>query len=184
MVLISGGIDSAACVHLFQKQQSRVRGIHIAYGQPADQRESAAASAIAAHYRIPLSTVYLVGSRHKVGGEIFGRNAFLLFTALMEIDIRPALLALGIHSGTPYPDCSPRFIATVQATIDLQCAGSIKVVAPFLEWAKSDIWRYCITEHVPLELTYSCELGLTQPCGKCSSCKDLETLRVCQKIDT
>jgi 7-cyano-7-deazaguanine synthase len=153
------------------------------YGQPAAKHEAAAATAIAHHYRIPLTFVRLVGGRPKSDGELLGRNAFLLFTALMEIKAISAFLALGIHSGTPYYDCSSSFITTVQTIIDGQCDGRIRVVAPFLEWTKKEIWEYCIEHRVPTDLTYSCERGLDHPCGICLSCRDLEALRVCEKLN-
>ena len=183
-VLLSGGIDSAACVGLYREQQFAVNGIHISYGQVPAAREVAAARSVASHYAVPLKVVRLVGGHLKTPGELLGRNAFLLFSALMELEERSSLLALGIHSGTPYYDSSPRFLASVQALVDGQCDGRIRVVAPFLEWTKRDIWDYCIEHAVPIDLTYSCERGSSQPCGDCLSCRDLEALRACQKLHT
>lgn len=178
-ILVSGGVDSAACIDFYQNQGFTVSGLHITYGQPAAQHEAAAATAIAAHYRMPLALVQLVGSRPKTDGEILGRNAFLLFTALMEIKALSAIIALGIHAGTPYYDCSPNFLTVSQSIVDGQCDGRIRIVAPFLEWTKKEIWDYCIAHRVPIDLTYSCERGLDHPCGICLSCRDMEALRVC-----
>ena len=47
VVLLSGGMDSAACVDFFKRQRIPVRGLHITYGQPAGQQEAPAAKAIA-----------------------------------------------------------------------------------------------------------------------------------------
>lgn len=176
-VLLSGGIDSAACVDLYQRQHFIVQGLHVTYGQPAAKRESVAASAIANYYRIPLVQISMIGARPKSEAEFLGRNALLLFIALLELDPRAAMLVLGVHSGTAYYDCSPSFLSTVQAIIDGQCDGRIKVAAPFLNWTKKQIWEYCVEYHVPLELTYSCERGLDQPCGGCLTCRDLEAIR-------
>lgn len=183
VVLLSGGLDSAACVDFFQRQRLLVKGLYVTYGQPAGQQEAAAATAIADYYRIPITLIRLFGIRPKSDGELLGRNAFLLFTALMEIDTPTAIVALGVHSGTPYYDCSPSFITTVQAIIDGQCDGRIRILAPFLEWTKKEIWDYCLENKVPIDLTYSCERGLEHPCGVCLSCRDLEALRVCEKLN-
>ena len=182
VVLVSGGIDSAACIDFFQRQEFNVSGIHIDYGQLAAGHEAAAASAVAKHYGVSLSFCELRGAGQKSAGELIGRNAFLLFTALMELNKQPAILVLGIHSGTPYTDCSSRFVADVQPLVDAHCNGRVQVVAPFLEWSKREIWDYCLTHGIPIELTYSCELGLSQPCGACLSCRDLEILRACPKF--
>jgi 7-cyano-7-deazaguanine synthase len=183
IVLVSGGMDSAACIDFYQRQGFAVSGLHMTYGQPAADHEIAAATAVARHYSIPLTLVQLVGGRPKSDGELLGRNAFLLFAALMEIEVFSAILALGIHSGTPYYDCSSNFLTTVQSIVDGQCDGRIQVAAPFLEWTKKEIWDYCLKHQVPINLTYSCERGLDHPCGICLSCRDLEVLRVCEKLD-
>lgn len=182
VVLVSGGVDSAACVDFYERQRLAVSGLHVTYGQPAARHEAAAATAIAHYYGIPLTLIRLVGARPKSDGELLGRNALLLFTALMELDARSAILALGVHSGTPYYDCSSSFLATVQSIVDGQSDGRIRVVAPFLEWTKKEIWDYCLEHRVPIDLTYSCERGLDHPCGVCLSCRDLEALRACQKL--
>lgn len=179
LILISGGLDSAACIDFYQRQQLTVSGLHVTYGQPAARHEAAAATAVAHHYGISLTLIQHIGARPKSDAELLGRNAFLLFTALMEIDACSAILALGVHSGTPYYDCSSSFLSTVQTIVDGQCDGRIRVAAPFLEWTKKQIWDYCLKYRVPIELTYSCERGLDQPCGICLSCRDLEALRAC-----
>ena len=68
--------------------------------------------------------------------KFLGRNAFLLFAALTEIEAFSAILLLGVHSGTPDYDCSSNFISAIQSIIDGQCDGRIRVVAPFLEWTE------------------------------------------------
>jgi 7-cyano-7-deazaguanine synthase len=155
-----------------------VSGFHVTYGQAAAHREGVAAQAIANHYQIPLTIVTLGGAYSKSDGEIRGRNAFLIFTALMELEaINPTVLAIGIHSSTSYYDCSPGFLYAIQAIVDGLCDGCFRVAAPFLDWTKSEIWAYCIKHRIPVDLTYSCEMGLDQPCGLCLSCRDLEALR-------
>jgi 7-cyano-7-deazaguanine synthase len=183
VVLVSGGVDSAACIDFYKRQGLAVRGLHVTYGQSAARHEATAATAIANHYRIPLTSIQLVGGRLKSDGELLGRNALLLFIALLEIEAHAALLAIGIHSGTSYFDCSSRFLTIIQSIIDGQCHGRIRVVAPFLEWTKKEIWNYCTERRVPIDLTYSCERGSDHPCGICLSCRDLEALRVCKKLN-
>ena len=179
VVLVSGGIDSTACVDFYKRHNFEVSGIHINYGQPASSQECIAAKTIAEHYGLPLTVLTLSGARPKSVGEVIGRNAFLLFAASTELESYPALIALGIHSGTPYFDCSTTFFSKMQELLDGQCEGRLRVAAPFIEWDKFDIWNYCREHEVPIEMTYSCEQGLQQPCGQCRSCKDWEILRAC-----
>ena len=61
-----------SCIDFYQRQGFAVSGLHMTYGQPAAQHEATAATAIAHHYRIPLTFVQLVGGRPKTDGEILG----------------------------------------------------------------------------------------------------------------
>lgn len=176
-VLISGGIDSSACLAFYLQHDFSVEGIFIDYGQSAALRESQAVKALSDHYGIPLRSLQLHGAKKKSKGLIYGRNVFLLFTALMEVGTSSGLIAIGIHSGSPYYDCSGDFLERVQPMFDAYTDGRIRPSAPFLEWSKREVWDFCHTAEVPINLTYSCELGEEQPCGKCLSCKDLEALR-------
>ncbi len=97
-VLLSGGIDSTACVGFYLEQGFVAKGLFIDYGQLAVERERSAARAIAKHYRIPLSCLRWLGLQKKDAGFIQARNAFLLIGALMELTNDTRLLAIGIHS--------------------------------------------------------------------------------------
>lgn len=180
-VLLSGGLDSTACIAFFLGKGFQVKAIFVDYGQAAASQEAAAAAAVCNYFAIPIQRVRCEGTRSKSAGLIVGRNSFLVFAALMEMDCPSGLLALGIHAGTRYWDCSADFIQRMQMIIDAYCDGQIRLVAPFLDWAKGDIWQYCLDCHVPTALTYSCERGLNQPCGHCQSCQDLEALHACSK---
>jgi 7-cyano-7-deazaguanine synthase len=172
MVLLSGGIDSAACLAFLQSQNVFSSCLFINYGQPAAAREYEAASAISEFYKVLLRCVTVSGFRKWGVGFVPGRNAFLLHTALMAADFPNGMIALGIHSGTSYVDCSDYFLRQVQSSFDVYTEGRISVTAPFLNWTKQEIGAYCRNAAVPLELTYSCELGLEKACGRCLSCID------------
>jgi 7-cyano-7-deazaguanine synthase len=148
----------------------------IDYGQAAARKESRASRAIADHYDIPLKRLKLNGVQQKSAGLIIGRNAFLILAAVMEIPHDTSILAIGIHAGTGYPDCSSPFIRKMQSLLDMYTCGVVQIGAPFLRWTKGKIWQFCRSQGVPLELTYSCEYGGKQPCGRCQSCLDLKAL--------
>ena len=138
-----------------------------------------AAKAVTKYYDIPLSKLTWSGIHKKNVGIIHGRNAFLLVASLMEFPEVSGIMALGIHSGTLYPDCSPSFVRKMQSIFDMYTQGNIRIGTPFIKWTKRDIWSFCVSRQVPLHLTYSCERGFNQPCGKCLSCRDLEVLNAC-----
>ena len=131
-VLLSGGVDSAACAAFYLSQDFSVEGIYVDHGQPAAVHEKQAARAVARHFEIPLACPSWSGSRELQHGEIAGRNAFLYFAALMEIGDQTGLLASGIHAGTPYFDCSPSFLSSIQTLFDGYCDGRIRLAAPFI----------------------------------------------------
>lgn len=178
-VLLSGGIDSSACVAFYLKQNFSVRCMFIDYGQVAAQREFPSAKAIAKHYNVPFSRLTWSGIHKKNSGLVFGRNVFLLVSTLMEMPKYTGIIAIGAHSGTNYYDCAPAFFRKMQSIFDAYTKGRIQIGVPFLKWTKRDIMTFCRSYRVPLELTYSCERGLDQPCGQCLSCRDLEILNAC-----
>jgi 7-cyano-7-deazaguanine synthase len=144
-----------------------LRSIFIDYGQLANAREAAAAEAVARHFGVPLSKVLWSGISGKTHGLIQGRNAFLLLGALLELPDYAGILAVGIHAGTPSLDCGPEFMRDMQCLFDLYTQGRVQIGTPFLKWSKAAIWDFCNTRQVPLDLTYSCECGTDQPCGRC-----------------
>ena len=178
-VLLSGGIDSTATVAFYLNQGFTVSALFVDYTQAAGKREEAAASSVCKYYGIPMYKIVSSGFRLCSGGYIKGRNAFLLYAALMAFEYKNGIIAIGIHSGTRYPDCSEYFIRLIQSSFNCYAEGRICIDAPFMQWYKREIWEYCKKMDVPIALTYSCELGKNQPCGQCPSCKGLEVLYAC-----
>jgi 7-cyano-7-deazaguanine synthase len=177
LVLLSGGLDSTACVQYYLDNQHTVQALTIDYGQLAFKQERLAAERIANHYQIRLSMASVSGLPAFQTGYIPGRNLLLLTLALVATQFDRGLIAIGIHAGTSYVDSSERFVREAQRVIDLYADGRILIAAPFLDWSKGEIWAYCAMTGVPTEFTYSCEAGSEPPCGDCPSCKDREALR-------
>ncbi len=173
LVLLSGGIDSAACAHLLGKQGHLVSGLFIDFGQRAATQELLAAKRISAELKISLDLMTVRGGKPVGVGEITGRNAFLVTLALTGgYCAGPGVIALGIHTGTSYYDCTPAFVATIDRLVAEYTDGCRRVIAPFLNQHKRDLISYFVREGLPLESTYSCEFGERVPCGKCPSCRD------------
>ena len=174
VVLLSGGIDSAACVCFYRERRQHLSGLFVDYGQIAATHEERAAKKIAEVYDVPLSTVRLHGARRKECGEVAGRNALLCMIALAEFRGPKGQIAIGLHSGTPYYDCTKEFLANVQSIADGYANDRVQFTAPLLSWNKKEIWCFCRNNNVPVEITYSCERGDETPCGECLSCRDME----------
>src|SRR5260221_10564804 len=133
-VLLSGGIDSTACVHFYRDQGCHVRPLHIQYGQGARVSELRSSRAVAQFYKLKLLRVDLSRLEPPISGEIPGRNALLLSTGLMSMGARTGLLALGIHAGTRYFDCQSTFVGLWERLLDGYTDGRIRLGNPFLGW--------------------------------------------------
>ena len=92
-VLMSGGIDSAACAHFLRRQGLVLDAVFLDYGQVAATLEVRAAMALAHHLDLPLQVFTLSGSGPLGSGELVGRNALLVFATLFLIRGRSGLIA-------------------------------------------------------------------------------------------
>ena len=175
-VLMSGGIDSAACAYHLRSQGLAVDGLFIDYGQAAADQEAKAVMAIANHLGITIRPISIEGSQDCGPGEHLGRNAFLIFAALFLTRGQSSLLGIGLHSGTPYYDCSENFVVAITKLIAEHTNGQVSVMAPFKSWTKRDIFEYFVLAGLRTEFTYSCEAGTIPTCGICASCRDRRAL--------
>lgn len=176
VVLVSGGMDSTALLEFYLRERFSVRPLFVDFGQPAAKQELRAAKAVCKHYGLDLSIMSVRPPVAFSVGEILGRNAFLVFSAVLVFGVKSRFVAIGIHEGTSYYDCTESFLRSMQSVIDGYVAGRVKVAAPFLKWDKQLIWEFCMKARVPIGVTYSCEKGGVHPCGKCLSCKDRKAL--------
>lgn len=172
VILLSGGIDSMACVNFYLQQGYDVECIFCNYGQPGAVSELIAASKIAEHYQVPLRIIETTNISIPESGEICGRNALLVQQALCCYGYGTYKIILGIHDGTGYADCSQLFVDHMNRLIDCYANGTIILEAPFLNWLKPEIISYCKANSLPVHFTYSCEAGKVPPCGHCLSCLD------------
>ncbi len=172
LVLLSGGIDSAACTQFLLEQDYVVGALFADYGQPAAEQERNSASLVASHFGIPLSWCTVAPRRTFGAGEIPGRNAWLVLTAYMLGEVAGGVIALGVHAGSPYYDCTEAFLFSLNRLLGEHSDGRVCCYAPFVSWPKALVYRYFKERNLPLALTYSCEAGTVPPCGICRSCLD------------
>lgn len=184
LILVSGGIDSTACIHYYKSRGFLVETLFVDFGQLSLRQERTAVKRITSYYKVKTNIVQVKSNRNFKGGEISFRNIFLISAALLGLKNFRGLVSLGIHSGTDYADCSPSFVRVTNSILDIYANGTVILETPFLTFSKSEIIEYCISNEIPLHLTYSCELGLNQPCGKCLSCKGLKRIYDSKNLNT
>lgn len=173
---MSGGIDSAACIHHFRSRGMTVDGLFIDYGQAALEPELRAVEAMAEQFDMSVQYIQIKGFKNLGTGELLGRNGLLVFALLFATEGHSAILGIGIHAGTPYYDCSSLFVESMNKMITEHTDGRVILSAPFIEWSKKDIFDYFTAAKLPLNLTYSCEAGTEPTCGVCASCQDRRAL--------
>jgi 7-cyano-7-deazaguanine synthase len=171
VVLISGGLDSTALIDFFLRRKASVKCIHFQYGQPNGKGEAEAVHKITQFYKLDEQVEELRFPLMLRRDEVVGRNVMFVIAASC-LKQPPFRLALGIHSGTAYYDCSKSFIIDCQKLLDGYFGGTVRLEAPFLKFGKVDIANYCKTNNVPTHLTYSCQRQDYPPCGNCGSCRD------------
>src|SRR5690554_2140666 len=177
LVLFSGGIDSTSCIHYYQNLGYNVKGLFIDYGQPAANQEKIAVEKISDFLKIDILQFKSKNDLNIKGGFIQGRNLLLFAISLINFPFTKGIISLGIHSGTNYPDCSQTFVELNQRMLDLYTGGNIILDCPFLNMNKQDVYNYFLKTGIPIELTYSCELGGEIPCGECLTCMDIKKLQ-------
>jgi len=171
VVLMSGGLDSTALIDFYLRRRANVKCIHFQYGQSNGLSEAKSVKEITEYYKVEGRVAEFQFPLMRRRNELVGRNTmFVLGASCLEQP--PTRIALGIHSGTEYYDCSKSFVDDCQRILDGYFGGTVRVEAPFLGFRKADVAEYCKTNNVPMHLTYSCQRQNYPPCGVCSSCQD------------
>ncbi|MGG1678742.1 7-cyano-7-deazaguanine synthase [Neobacillus sp. NRS-1170] len=176
LILLSGGIDSSALVQYHISQGEKVEAVFFDYGQKSCNQEFLSAKKISDHYDIKLHHKELGFKLYDNNGEYYCRNSLFILAGCGFLKKPTSLISIGIHSGTPFYDSSPDFIRDTQTILDGYFGGITRVIAPFLDYSKSLVYEYAIQNRVPIQLTYSCESGQIDPCGRCPSCFDRRLL--------
>lgn len=172
IVLMSGGIDSASVVAAYRHKGIEPSGMFVDYGQPSARSEWTAAQDMAEYYGVAIHKVSLGFRLASQQGEFYGRNALLVLAAAGVMEARPLQVALGIHALSEYYDTTPLFFRHMQRILNGYFGGSVALSAPFLSESKAEVIEFAKKNHVPLELTYSCEVQNAPACGRCPSCRD------------
>lgn len=106
----------------------------------------------------------------------FRNGLFLSAAASMAISLKCTYIYYGAHmddaAGNAYPDCSEAFYNSMNTAIYEGSGKVLKVEAPFISCNKAKVVKEGLRLNVPYELTWSCYIGETKPCGCCGTCID------------
>ncbi|WP_412026689.1 7-cyano-7-deazaguanine synthase QueC [Deinococcus yunweiensis] len=199
VVLLSGGLDSSTVLAMAQRDGYTCTALSFRYGQ-RHTVELERAAKIAAHFGadhrvIDINigsfggsaltddsiTVPTDGTADGVIPPTYvpGRNTVFISVGLSlaeAIDAERIYLGINAVDYSGYPDCRPEYLAAFQTLADLATKAGLeghgaKLTAPLVMLTKTDIVTVALELGVPIELTWSCYQGGSEPCGVCDSCR-------------
>ncbi|MBV6882526.1 7-cyano-7-deazaguanine synthase QueC [Xanthomonas euvesicatoria] len=199
VVLLSGGMDSAAVIALAQEQGFAVYALSVRYGQRHTSELDAAARVAAAQGVVAHKVVDVdlrsIGSSAltddidvpDAGGDgipvtyVPARNTIMLSLALGWAEVVGANdLFCGVNAVdySGYPDCRPEFVRAFEVLANLATKAGVegaglRVHAPLQFLSKADIVREGARLGVDFGLTVSCYRADAdgRACGHCDACR-------------
>ncbi|MBV6815348.1 7-cyano-7-deazaguanine synthase QueC [Xanthomonas campestris pv. passiflorae] len=199
VVLLSGGMDSAAVIALAQEQGFAVYALSVRYGQRHTSEldaaaRVAAAQGVIAHKVVDVDLRSIGGSAltddidvPDAGGDgipvtyVPARNTILLSLALGWAEVVGANdLFCGVNAVdySGYPDCRPEFVRAFEVLANLATKAGVegaglRVHAPLQFLSKADIVREGVRLGVDFGLTVSCYRADAdgRACGHCDACR-------------
>ena len=197
VILASGGMDSATVAYEAREQGYEPYFLHTSYGQRTETKEfdcakRQAEELDAGFLHVETSHLATIGGSSLTddGMDVEDadlesdevpdtyvpfRNANLLSMAVSCAEANDCeAVFIGAHSEdfSGYPDCRPEFFEAFQGVVDTGTKDetNIELVAPFVEFRKTDIAERGVELDVPYELTWSCYRAEEPACGTCDSC--------------
>lgn len=198
VVLVSGGMDSATAAFEAKHRGYDLYFLHTTYGQQTADKESECAQQLADYVDVAdflnIETDHLarIGASSLTDDSIDVndvdlesdeipssyvpfRNANLLAMATSYAEANDCnAIFIGAHSEdySGYPDCRPEFFDAFQQVINIgtKPETTIDLVAPFVDWSKTEIAEHGLDLDVPYEVTWSCYREEAPACGTCDAC--------------
>jgi 7-cyano-7-deazaguanine synthase len=194
-VLLSGGMDSVACLHWALTRYQNVRALAFAYGQPHQDAELTVAGRIARRNGIPFETIAVADALHAgildrvpdhsegLSGGLHlafvpGRNLVFLSLALSRacqwwegaLDI---VIGACLEDAGGFPDCRKEFSSAAAKALSAAVDRKIGVMTPWVNMPKVDILRDAAKRFpsalADIQESWSCYAG-RGPCGTCTAC--------------
>ncbi len=191
LVLLSGGIDSAAALYLTKQEYNEIYTMNIIYTQTYDsEAEAARKLATEAQVKDHLS-IYLpffkdleiryrpLRSSTVSPDYVPARNIIFYGIAAAYAETLGAgriIFGSNADDAKELPDARQNFIQLMNELVKAGTrAGSegvfIEIANPLIELSKTDVLRLAAKLKVPLQLTWSCYENAKTPCGKCRGCR-------------
>lgn len=185
LVLLSGGIDSAVAL----AQTGADLALSVNYGQ-THRRELDAARAIAKYCGVEYHELDVAaaldipcaltgrGAIPEAHAEepdatfVPGRNLVLLSLGTAWANAwgySAVVIGANADDHNGYPDCRPQFLEALSAAA--QSGYGVAIWSPLVRMTKRQVVERGRELGVPLNLTWSCYRGESQPCHRCGACQ-------------
>lgn len=199
IILLSGGLDSVVALACTKDKYNVKLALTFDYGQKSAEQEIEASKRICEFYNIEHKIIRLdwlksitntaLVSANEVPREELGtkesaksvwvpnRNGLFLNIAASFADsysYNYILFGGNKDEGATFPDNTEEFRAQITETFKYSTLVHPKVVAPLINYTKSDIVKLAMDKGVPLELVRSCYNSGEKHCGACESCRHLK----------
>jgi 7-cyano-7-deazaguanine synthase len=187
LLMLSGGPDSAALAGFVARELSAAQEPHAIYlrsGHPADAKEIEAADKIAGRIGSRLEIVdipellrALRTDRLMTPSENsilpLGKTIALSLMVLCAIKARAGTVYVGYHRDDVQDNEGYRRPAMdrLEALAAIERDHAPKIIAPFLNMTKTDVFKLGAAMGVPYELTWSCLRAGDLHCGQCMACR-------------
>ena len=180
LLLLSGGIESAALLYRLRQRGEPVHALWVDYGQRNARRERAAAARLAETCGTPLQTMDLSGLRDHFTRDsewvshvpLPQRNLAVLALAVnlaQHLGARRILLALNRDDRAHGPGSQPAFLQAFTNLAGTLVPG-LEVLAPLHDLDKAEVIRSAASTGIDWTQTWSCLLDRPQHCGRCPQC--------------
>lgn len=193
IILLSGGLDSLACLAMTREKYNCELAITFDYGQKALDKEIEASKKICEFYNVEHKIIKLdflkditqtaLVSEKEVPQDydmkavwVPNRNGLFLNIAGSFADsygYNYIIIGANKEEGKTFPDNTLEFAKRVEAEFEFSTLIQPKILIPLIEMDKEQIVKTVIDLKAPLELVHSCYLGGEKNCGKCESCLHL-----------
>lgn len=189
IVLLSGGIDSAAALWWVKSKGWETYALTFEYGKWNSNevnyaKRLAKISKVIKHLVVDVSFLNQISDlksfkrlKNFPSAYIPSRNTVFFGIASHYAEIFSVNYIITGHSFTdPFPDSKPKYVEAINDALKygswLGRKYKTKIKMPLAKLDKSGIVRLAMKLKVPLELTWSCHKNGKVACGKCNGCID------------
>ena len=167
IVLVSGGIDSAAALW-WARERYRVTALSFD-GAARPGGEVKACEAVVKRAGVPHIRVPAPFLRPRASGYVPARNLVMHSAAMSIAEDRGAGAVVAGHNRTDagiFEDARPAFFRRLE-----RLNGGARIVLPFARMTDAGVIAEASRLGVPLGLTWSCYRDGARPCRRCSACR-------------